>query len=467
MMRSLILFLITVTLATAAKASELVVGEKGSVQITLPDQPNNQKCNIEVKFADGSSQDVEVDPKNPAASVSFIPTVAGAQLIQWDGKMKWRGLKSRPPCQGDGNVSITVRERAEVLAERKAKAERLRAEQALETERLKLEAERLKAEREAKATLKRNRQAITNLIAQIDTNDKKQCAFTWIKVKYGDPEQYGITGAQNIATRLMDRYVNGDNPMAVTSETVSGIKRMLDTCNQFFAKERQWDSQTFKPPTGDISCILGSGAESTCYWTYIIYANDAWQDATALQAMEAHITSGEKFWATDLPEKPDAKARREKREADLVRQRAQECKRNPLSDPSCPGYAAAKEKQERREAVAEEKRQLAAAKQPKRFDIPGAYICTNKNSADMAIQLAYSRTSDELASMIRHIPTSRIDMVMTWLYFVPDKRRKNEFNYRNTNIRSTVLTILPKESRVLISGDGLTLEFINCLMMKK
>lgn len=466
-MRFIASFFCVLVICSGATANELVVGEQGSVTITLPSQSNNQKCNIEVKFADGSSQDIEVDPKNLSTSVAFTPTIAGTQIIQWDGKMKWRGLKSRPPCAGDGRVSVTVRERAEVLAEREAEAERLRAEQAVETERLKLEAERLKAEREAKARLELNRQTVTNLIAQIDTDEKKQCAFMWIKAVSSKPERYSNTDALSWASTLMDRYVTGTNPVNITPKTIKGFERMLAKCNQFFSKERKWRSQTFEPPTGDVSCTLGSGAKSTCYWTYRIYVNDKWQNGTPLQAMQAHITSGEKFWATALSEKPDAKARREKREAELARERAQECKRNPLSDPSCPGYAAAKEKQERREAAAEEKRRLAAAKQPKRFDIPGAYICTNKNSSDMAIQLAYSRTSDELASMIRHIPTSRIDMVMTWLYFVPDKRRKNEFNYRNTNIRSTVLTILPKESRVLISGDGSTLEFINCLMMKK
>ena len=349
-MRLIVSFCCVLVICSNAIANELVVGEQGSVSITLPNQPNNQKCNIEVKFADGSSQDIEVDPKNLSKSISFTPTIAGTQIIQWDGKMKFRGLKSRPPCAGDGNVSVNVRERAEVLAEREAEAERLRAEQAVETERLKLEAERLKAEREGKARLEQNRQALANLVAQLDTEEKKLCGFEYARTKSTNPQRYEGMDASQWARKLIGSRI-------VSPNTINEVESALDVCNQFFSKEREWRSQTFEPPTGDISCTLGSGAKSTCYWTYRIYANDAWQDATALQAMEAHITSGEKFWATSLPEKSDAKALREKREADLARERAQECKRNPLSDPSCPGYAAAKEEQEKREAAAEKERQ--------------------------------------------------------------------------------------------------------------
>ena len=354
-MRLIVSFCCVLVICSNAIANELVVGEQGSVAITLPNQPNNQKCNIEVKFADGSSQDVEVDPKNPTASVSFTPTIAGTQVIQWDGKMKWRGLKSRPPCEGDGNVSVNVRERAEVLAEREAEAERLRAEQAVETERLKLEAERLKAEREAKARLARNRQTLANLVSQLDTDEKKLCGFEYARTKSTNPQRYeGMDASQ------WTRKLNGSR--IVSPNTINEVESAVNVCNQFFAKERRWGSQTFEPPTEEYSCTLKSGAESVCYWTYSIYANDAWQDSTAMQAMQAHITSGETYWSQRYAEKPDAKARREKREAELARERAQECKNNPLKYSTCPGYAAAKEEQEKREAEAEKQRQLAAAR---------------------------------------------------------------------------------------------------------
>lgn len=110
------------------------------------------------------------------------------------------------------------------------------------------------------------------------------------------------------------------------------------------------------------------------------------------------------------------------------------------------------------------------AAESKRFDIPDGsfYICKNKRAEDMLIQLMYSRTSNELASVIVYAPTQRIDKLLTWLFFIPNKiSGESEFNYRNTNVPSTVLTILPKKSSVMISGDGSTLEFINCLMIKK
>jgi len=363
-MRFIVSFFCALVICSGAIANELVVGEQGSVTITLPNQPNDQKCNIEVKFADGSSQDIEVDPKNLSKSISFTPTIAGTQIIQWDGKMKWRGLKSRPPCAGDGRVSVTVRERAEVLAEREAEAERLRAEQAAEAERLKQE---------------RDRQTLANLLAQLDTDEKKQCAFVWIKAVSSKPERYSKTDALSWASTLMDRYVTGTNPVNITPKTIKGFERMLATCDQFFSKERQWRSQTFEPPTGDISCTLGSGAKSTCYWTYRIYVNDAWRDGTPLQAMQAHITSGEKFWATALPEKPDAKALREK------------CELNVLSDEGCPGYAEAiaKKEQEAKLKAEEEARLARCGTEPLiSTKCPGYKEAKAKQDAELARQRA-------------------------------------------------------------------------------
>jgi hypothetical protein len=352
-MRHLILLFIALSSATVAATNELVVGEQGLIVITLPSQPNDQKCNIEVKFADGSSQDIEIDPTNPSASVSFTPTIAGTQIIQWDGKMKWRGLKSRPPCEGDGNISVTVRERAEILAERAAEAERLRieaewvkaqraaeaerlrAQQAAETERLKLEAERLRAEREAKATRERNRRAITNLVTQLDTGGKKLCAFEYVRTKSVNPEQYENVGAIQWLDKLIGSRI-------VSAKMISEIESAVNVCNQFFSKERKWRSQTFEPPATDVTCTIKSGVMSSCNWTYRIYANDAWQNATAMQAMQAHIISGESYWDTALTEKSDAKASREKWEAELASQRAKECKNNPLKYSTCPGYKEAK-----------------------------------------------------------------------------------------------------------------------------
>jgi hypothetical protein len=113
---------------------------------------------------------------------------------------------------------------------------------------------------------------------------------------------------------------------------------------------------------------------------------------------------------------------------------------------------------------------MSFAGELKRFDIPdgSSYICKNKRAEDMLIQLMYSRTSNELATVIVNAPTQRIDKVLTWLFFSPNKNGgESEFNYRNTNVPSTVLTILPKKSSVLISGDGSILEFINCMMIKR
>jgi hypothetical protein len=114
--------------------------------------------------------------------------------------------------------------------------------------------------------------------------------------------------------------------------------------------------------------------------------------------------------------------------------------------------------------------QGSSPKASQKFEIPdgSSYICKNKNTNDMLISLMYSRTSAELASVISHAPTQRIDKVLTWLFLAPNQGRlANEFNYSNTNISTTVLTISPKQSSVLIAGDSGSLEFVNCMMIKR
>ena len=106
----------------------------------------------------------------------------------------------------------------------------------------------------------------------------------------------------------------------------------------------------------------------------------------------------------------------------------------------------------------------------KRFDIPdgSAYLCTNKDAANMVMALMYSRTSPELASVIQNAATQKIEMVPTWLFIPPgNDRQADRFNYRNTNIASSVLTILPEQSRVLISGDAASMEFVDCMMINR
>ena len=103
-----------------------------------------------------------------------------------------------------------------------------------------------------------------------------------------------------------------------------------------------------------------------------------------------------------------------------------------------------------------------------KFDIPdgSAYVCTNKDAANMVMALMYSRTSPELASVIQNAATQKIEMVPTWLFMPPgNDSQANQFNYQNTNIASSVLTILPEQSRVLITGDATSMEFVDCMMI--
>ena len=102
------------------------------------------------------------------------------------------------------------------------------------------------------------------------------------------------------------------------------------------------------------------------------------------------------------------------------------------------------------------------------FNIPdgSAYICRNIKATDMLLQLRYSRTSPELATIIIHAPTNRIDNVLTWSYISKNKNNSEmTYDYRNTNVNTTMLTINQKNSTVIISGSDATLMFEGCLMV--
>jgi hypothetical protein len=104
-----------------------------------------------------------------------------------------------------------------------------------------------------------------------------------------------------------------------------------------------------------------------------------------------------------------------------------------------------------------------------KFDIPDGsfYICKNKKTEDMLIQIMYSRTTSELVSVIAYSPNRRIDKILTWSFFMDNQGvHKNEFRYKITNLSSAILTIFPTRSSVSIAGDGSLMEFVNCMMIK-
>jgi hypothetical protein len=81
--------------------------EKGkSVAIEIP-VDTDTACNIEVTRG-GEKTNVSVDPKSKKGIYEFAGRELGEETIRWEGKMKFRGLKTLGPCKGDGLIKVAT-----------------------------------------------------------------------------------------------------------------------------------------------------------------------------------------------------------------------------------------------------------------------------------------------------------------------------------------------------------------------
>ena len=88
--------------------------EKGkSVAIEIP-VDSDTACNIEVTRG-GEKTNVSVDPNSKKGIYEFAGRELGEETIRWEGKMKFRGLKTLGPCRGDGAIKVVTTESAEAI----------------------------------------------------------------------------------------------------------------------------------------------------------------------------------------------------------------------------------------------------------------------------------------------------------------------------------------------------------------
>ena len=81
--------------------------EKGkSVAIEIP-VDSDTACNIEVTRG-GEKTNVSVDPKSKKGVYKFAGRELGEETIRWEGKMKFRGLKTLGPCRDDGSMVVST-----------------------------------------------------------------------------------------------------------------------------------------------------------------------------------------------------------------------------------------------------------------------------------------------------------------------------------------------------------------------
>ena len=107
----------TLLIGLAFGASQIAhaqtIVEKGkSIAIEIPVEADTV-CNIEV-VRGGEKTDVRVE-SNKKGVYQFAGRELGEETIRWEGKMKFRGLKTLGACRGDGSIKVVTTESAEAI----------------------------------------------------------------------------------------------------------------------------------------------------------------------------------------------------------------------------------------------------------------------------------------------------------------------------------------------------------------
>lgn len=96
-----------------AQAKIGIIGEPMQLNFNIPNAVAVNKCHIEVTLPNQQKVGVEVEGPQFFASVEFIPQKIGVSIAQWEGKIKFSGLKSILGCTGSGVINVQVNENPE------------------------------------------------------------------------------------------------------------------------------------------------------------------------------------------------------------------------------------------------------------------------------------------------------------------------------------------------------------------
>ena len=105
-MKSLLRFILasaTLTISSCLLA-EVSVEQGKTVKLDIPVK-TDFTCNIRV-LHDGKDTDVVVDVKSGKGVYDFTADSTGVKEIRWEGKMKFRGLKTLAGCPGSGSITV-------------------------------------------------------------------------------------------------------------------------------------------------------------------------------------------------------------------------------------------------------------------------------------------------------------------------------------------------------------------------
>ena len=92
--------------STASAQTEMSVETGKSITLELPTD-TEVACNMEVTRG-GESTNVRVEAGSGKALYEFVGRQVGSETIRWEGKIKFRGLKTLGPCRGDGSMTVAT-----------------------------------------------------------------------------------------------------------------------------------------------------------------------------------------------------------------------------------------------------------------------------------------------------------------------------------------------------------------------
>jgi hypothetical protein len=75
--------------------------------VNIPKQ-STEKCNIDVAYPDGSTAQYDIGAPDYSTTIKFTPLNFGSNKVSWQGKIKFRGLRSLNGCEGNGIFTVLV-----------------------------------------------------------------------------------------------------------------------------------------------------------------------------------------------------------------------------------------------------------------------------------------------------------------------------------------------------------------------
>ena len=202
--------------------------EKGkTISVEIPVDTENV-CNIEV-VRGGEKTNVRVE-SNKKGVYQFAGRELGEETIRWEGKIKFRGLKSLGPCRGDGAIKVVTTESAEAkaAAEEKALAE---AREAAEVE----AAAEARAAEEAKAVAEAKAAKVARAEEEKAKNDLLNYVFS---------KKWEVAGLP--CTLKGGAYQIFSNRLKVGWNMAAGGKLLKETGNKARFSLQALDGKTFR-----------------------------------------------------------------------------------------------------------------------------------------------------------------------------------------------------------------------------